>query len=310
MSRCPWIVWSVGLTLALSACAVLEEPKQEVGETGALDALRAQPAGAADSAAAWFRGSLAFGAQVEGDLSNVNPFEAWSVSAEAGDVIFVDLADRTGRRDLFVLLYRVLADGRLGLHAYNDDCYEGTLNACLEVELPTTGEWWIVASTYQYVAMGHTPRARYSLGLHCNSPDGVCGPEAAPGAGVGEMCGGIAGFQCQEGLECDVTEAGCGADLAGVCAPEASLICIALYDPVCGCDGVTYSNDCHRRNANVGLDHVGECRCDPGVDECLGLPSRMPNWLCEDGETVGGPACLRRVDDTCHWDIVSCPATE
>jgi hypothetical protein len=55
-----------------------------------------------------------------------------------------------------------------------------------------------------------------------------------------------------------------------------------VYDPVCGCDGITYGNDCLRLLAGVALDHTGECgRCvpecrsgtvDPGewVDPCTG----------------------------------------
>jgi len=36
--------------------------------------------------------------------------------------------------------------------------------------------------------------------------------------------------------------------------------CITLWDPVCGCDGVTYGNDCERERAGVALDYSGMCR--------------------------------------------------
>ena len=48
----------------------------------------------------------------------------------------------------------------------------------------------------------------------------------------------------------------------GVCVfrPEA---CVAVWDPVCGCDGQTYSNACYAAAAGMSVDYEGECEVEP-----------------------------------------------
>ena len=47
--------------------------------------------------------------------------------------------------------------------------------------------------------------------------------------------------------------------------------CRAVWDPVCGCDGQTYSNGCYAQKAAVNIDCLGECGAGP-ADEPVEMP--------------------------------------
>lgn len=77
-------------------------------------------------------------------------------------------------------------------------------------------------------------------------------------------CGGISGTLCGEGEYCNYPEgARCGAaDATGTCAPFAT-VCSDVYDPVCGCDEETYTNECQAAKSGVSVAHRGACEPPP-----------------------------------------------
>jgi hypothetical protein len=78
------------------------------------------------------------------------------------------------------------------------------------------------------------------------------------GEACAQVCGGLAGLTCDAGRYCRLNVGECCCDIQGVCisTPE---VCIEIFSPVCGCDGVTYSNDCFAAAAGMSIDFVGEC---------------------------------------------------
>lgn len=128
------------------------------------------------------------------------------------------------------------------------------------------------------------------------------------GEPTGEACGGLQGLQCAKDQYCSYAlDALCGAaDATGICTarPEA---CLAVYMPVCGCDGQTYGNACEAAVAGISVAAEGACD-DPGERSCGGLlgGSCQEGEFCKfDLEAICGAA---DATGTCEPVPMVCPA--
>ncbi len=71
-------------------------------------------------------------------------------------------------------------------------------------------------------------------------------------------CGGPGALTCPVGQVCNLADATCAEGTPnGLCEPDAG--CPLYLDEVCGCDGVTYPNDCERVHAGAALARRGAC---------------------------------------------------
>jgi hypothetical protein len=94
------------------------------------------------------------------------------------------------------------------------------------------------------------------VSMTCQRTSGRCSDDLQPG----ETC--LAGHACASGLLCAPSGLQCNATwYGGTCViPNDDSACVNdAYSPVCGCDGVTYSNACLATASGAGVSANGVC---------------------------------------------------
>lgn len=88
------------------------------------------------------------------------------------------------------------------------------------------------------------------------------------GGSTGGPCGGKSGGSCTGDEYCDFPDDLCGAaDGAGTCTPKPDA-CPDVYDPVCSCDGMVYSNACDAAAVGLDVSLLGTCPNPVGQFPC------------------------------------------
>jgi hypothetical protein len=168
--------------------------------------------------------------------------------------------------------------------------------ACYEIYAPVCG---CDGKTYGNDCLAHAAGASVAKQGECDLPQP-------------KICGPILNGQCDPGYVCDIHSCLLGA--TGTCVPLPK--CDPNFkEPVCGCNGITYNNDCLRRAAGVPLNHQGACaqpgtkcwtdaQCKTGEycalepGECL-----LPTFNLLQGTCAKKPeACITLYDPVCGCD--------
>jgi hypothetical protein len=100
----------------------------------------------------------------------------------------------------------------------------------------------------------------------------------------GPACGTRGGADCPPNAFCEMTSQCGAADSGGRCVVLPGDCSGAnSKQPECGCDGMTYPNQCERRKSGVSMLHAGACKTTKNACEAV-------NGYCDPGDFVQ-PMC-------------------
>lgn len=248
----------------------------------------------------------------------------WGTRGTFGRLVATEAWKAAGTTEPDGLFYRVRDNGVRCITYPCPSLHEAKLNSTVHrnisgLDLSEAGAtddlvdqgYAALADTDGLLVVGHHVRVRGPAGTALAFDASQFYLRVQPSA-LGQPCGSRGLAECPHGFYCDWPDAAmCGyADGAGTCQarPDA---CIEIYQPVCGCDGTTYGNDCIARSNGADVLHDGACEveCEPGA---CGPPLGLANHLCADGVTVAGPTgrCLLRDGGACGWEVISCPVVD
>lgn len=249
---------AVLLALAASACtsSVVDTPTViTVVDTTVEGAVTYQAPGTVDSE------RLFYGVEVELAVSRDLPSHFRHFDLVPDSAVDVAVFHEDGRRRAGMRVYALSPAG--GLRFLGEVAGRGGAIARLESRF---------GGTVVVEAFGTSPRQTSSIIsvlIECAREDGRCAPNPQPG----DRCGTRGTGSCDEGLYCHFDPAvSCGRwDGGGTCAVP-DQVCLEVFEPVCGCDGETYSSACHAGMAGVSVDFEGPCApiCDPAHYELVG----------------------------------------